>query len=43
MGNQRTDVVEQPAVQQIFNDLDDMAGKMGFGNIKDTKVTVLGQ
>lgn len=41
MGNQRTfeDVVEQPAVQQIFSDLDDMAKKMGFGNIKDTKVT----
>ena len=44
MGNQRTfeDVVEQPAVQQIFNDLDDMAKKMGFGNIKDTKVTGTG-
>jgi len=41
MGNQRTfeDVVEQPAVQQIFSDLDDMVKKMGFGNIKDTKVT----
>ena len=35
MGNQRTfEDVEQPAVQQIFNDLDDMAKKMGFGNIK---------
>ena len=44
MGNQRTfeDVVEQPAVQQIFSDLDDMAKKMGFGNIKDTKVTGTG-
>ena len=41
MGNRRTfeDVVEQPAVQQIFSDLDDMVKKMGFGNIKDTKVT----
>ena len=41
MGNQRTfeDVAKQPAVQQIFSDLDDMAKKMGFGNIKDTKVT----
>jgi len=40
-GNNRTfeDVVEQPAVQQIFSDLDDMVKKMGFGNIKDTKVT----
>ena len=40
-GDNRTfeDVVEQPAVQQIFSDLDDMAKKMGFGNIKDTKVT----
>ena len=44
MGNQRTfeDVVEQPAVQQIFSDLDDMVKKMGFGNIKDTKVTGTG-
>ena len=43
-GNQRTfqDVVEQPAVQQIFSDLDDMVKKMGFGNIKDTKVTGTG-
>ena len=41
MGKQRTfeDVAEQPAVQQIFSDLDDMVKKMGFGNIKDTKVT----
>ena len=44
MGNQRTfeDVAKQPAVQQIFSDLDDMAKKMGFGNIKDTKVTGTG-
>ncbi len=43
-GDNRTfeDVVEQPAVQQIFSDLDDMAKKMGFGNIKDTKVTGTG-
>ena len=41
MGKQRTfeDVAEQPAVQQIFSDLDDRVKKMGFGNIKDTKVT----
>ncbi len=40
-GDNRTfeDVAKQPAVQQIFSDLDDMAKKMGFGNIKDTKVT----
>ena len=44
MGKQRTfeDVAKQPAVQQIFSDLDDMAKKMGFGNIKDTKVTGTG-
>ena len=44
MGKQRTfeDVVEQPAVQQIFSDLDNMVKKMGFGNIKDTKVTGTG-